>query len=128
MKTLVRVRPVATAADDVASLSRSACCDEHLGADSVSWAFRSSYQLEGKPMVAVFEHIAKQRRRRIHVVQNNVDVSIIENVAKGRAPRRNHVRQAASGRWRNLLKLVPIQIAEQLGPLRPSCAPVSSIN
>src|SRR6267143_1534847 len=128
MNTLIGARTVAPSADDVCPLAHTAYAKENSRANGIPWTLWSSRQLERDPMVAVLHHIAKQRRCGIHVVQNDVQVAIVEEVPKRGPSCRNNVRQAAAGRRGNFLKLGPVQIAEKLRPFGPGCAPVPLVH
>jgi len=79
-------------------------------------------------MIIVLHHVAKQHGRGVYSVQDNIDMAVIEEVSKRRAARRNHHTQtAARCRW-NFFELRCVEIAEQLRPLCPGCAPVTLIH
>ena len=114
MKPLVRARSVAPATDDISALAKTSRGYENFRADGIPRTLWSAYQFEREPMVAVSYHVPEQCGCRIHIVQNDVDVTVVEKVAKRRTPRGNHIGQATSGRRQNFLKLGPIEIAKQL--------------
>src|SRR5260221_14522702 len=79
-------------------------------------------------MIAVLQYVAQQRRNRIHVIEDNIDVAIIEEVSERSASGGHDEGQAASGCRRHLLELSSIQIAEKLRALGPGSAPITLIN
>src|SRR2546430_11632197 len=85
------------------------------------------YQLESDPVIAVANHVAKQRGGRIEVVEDDVDVAVVEEVTESSPARADYGGEAAAGGGRNLLKLCPVEIAEKLWTLRPSGAPVALV-
>jgi hypothetical protein len=61
-------------------------------------------------VIRIFNHIAQEHRRRIHNVENDVDVPVIEQIAEGRAAGRNYICQSTIGRGRNFIKLGSIHV------------------
>src|SRR5919108_4708995 len=112
MKAWVGARSVAAAANDVGTLAKTAGSHKDLRADSIMGTFRSTNQLKGNPMIGVFYHVPKQGRWRIHVVQHNINVAVVEEIPKRRATCWNHVGQSASCCGRNFLKLGAVEIAK----------------
>lgn len=98
MKTLVGAGAVAASADDVSTLADPVGSKEDLGADGVPWTLGSPDQFEREPMVAVLHHVAEQSGSGVHVIQNNVDVTVIEEISEDRTSSRHHDGQAAPGR------------------------------
>ncbi len=78
-------------------------------------------------MVAVADDVAKKCGRRIQVVQNDVNVTIVEQIAEGRAPRAVDCTEAAACGGRHFLKFGAIQVVEELRALGPGDAPVALV-
>ena len=78
-------------------------------------------------MVRVFNHIAKQCGRGVDVVDDDVDVAVIKEIAKSRTSRRNYDRKAAAGSGWNFLKFLAVEISKQEWTLRPGGAPVCTV-
>src|SRR5256712_8247739 len=128
MKTRIRARGVTSSAENVTALPCTTRGQEDLRTDGIPRTLCSANQFESDPVVAVLYDIPEERGRRIHIIQDNVDAAIVEKVPKSRAPCGYYVGQAASRGRRNFLKLGPIEIAEQLWPLGPCCAPVPLVD
>src|SRR5438876_253321 len=123
MNSLIGAGSVTRSADDVNPLAHSAPAKENFCANGVPRTLWSPHQFERDPVVVVLYHIAKQRRSAIHVVQDHVHVAIVEEIPERGASCGGHIGQAAPSRGRNLLKLDPVEIAQQLWPLGPARAP-----
>src|SRR5258706_6096537 len=128
MDTQVRARAVASATHDVSALANSARCQEDRRTDGIARAPGASNQFEGNPVIAVFHHVTQQRRNGIHIIEDNIDVAIIEEVSERSASGGHDEGQAASGCRRHLLELSAIQIAEKLRAVGPGSAPITLIN
>ncbi len=128
MQPRIRTRPVASPADHVGALPNASGSHKNLRADGIPRTFWSANQFKCDPMVPVRYNVSEERRRRVHVVQDNVNVAVVEEIAKRRTARGNDIRQAAPCCGRNFLKLSAIEIAEQLRSLRPGCAPVALVH
>src|SRR2546426_1541104 len=128
MKTQIRARGVTSSAENVTALACTTRGEEDLRTDGIPRTLCSANQFESDPVVAVLYDIPEERWRRIHIIQDNIDAAIVEKVPKSRAPCGYYVGQAASRGRRNFLKLGPIEIAEQLWPLGPGCAPVALVH
>src|SRR5947199_10635006 len=128
MKTQIRARRVTSSAENVTALAYTARGEEDLRTDGIQRTLCSANQFESDPVVAVLYDIPKERGRRIHIVKRHIDAPIVEKVPKRRTSCGYYVSQAASCGRRNFLKLGPIEIAEQLWPLGPCCAPVPLIH
>src|SRR5713101_289676 len=128
MYARIRTRTVASSAQNISALANPAGGQKNGRTDGVAWALGSSNQFQGNPVIAVLHHIAKQGRSRVHIIENDVDAAIIEEVSKRGASGRYHEGQAASRCRRHLLELHAIQISEQLWTLGPSRAPITLVN
>src|SRR5437879_3000144 len=128
MKTQIRARGVTSSAENVTALPCTTRGQEDLRTDGIPRTLCSANQFESDPVVAVLYDIPEERGRRIHIIQDNIDVPIVKKVPKRRTPCGYYVSQAASCGRGNFLKLGPIEIPEQLWPLSPGCAPVALIH
>src|SRR5947208_2962280 len=116
MNTLIGARSITASTDHVRTLTNSFGGKEDCGARGVPRTFRSTYELEGDPMVFVFGDITQQGGDGIHIIQDHVDVTVVEQVAESRAPSGNHVSQSTACCRRHFLKLCSVQIPEHLRP------------
>src|ERR1700680_3346072 len=51
-------------------------------------------------------------------------MAVVEKIAENGTARRDDDCEAAAGSWRDFLEFGTVQISEELGALRPSCAPI----
>ena len=65
----------------------------------------SAYQPHLHPVMMIGVHIPQQHRRAVDGVDHHIDLSVVEEIAKGRSPRRDHVRQSGALHRRNVFKL-----------------------
>ena len=79
-------------------------------------------------MVVVLADITQKGGDGIHVVEDSIDVTVVEQVPESRAPSGNHVSQSTACCRRHFLKFCCIQISEKLWPLRPSRSPVALVH
>src|SRR5207302_1693681 len=89
---------------------------DYPGADGASIAF-ATHQLDLEPMVSPGHIIAKQGRRLVHVHDEDIDVTIIVEIAEGTAPARV-CRHNAGTTFLDQLLESPTKIAEDQ-PGRP---------
>ena len=80
----------AAAAEDVSALRLVGGCQIDRSADSIARAFWSSQQSQLYPVMAVVIDVAQQGRRRIEVIQDNIDLAVVKQIAKSGAPRGNN--------------------------------------
>src|ERR1700674_3701875 len=78
-------------------------------------------------MVGVLDHVSKQGGRRVHVVEDNIDVAVVEKVSESRAASRDDHGEAAAGGGRNFLEFCAVEIAEKLRALGPGGAPLGAV-
>src|SRR5437870_9915852 len=78
----VGTRTVTCAANNVTALPDSVCGEEDLGADGITRTLGAAHQFQRDPVVIVFRDVTQERWRGIHIIEDNVDVTIIEEVAK----------------------------------------------
>src|SRR6266853_1262893 len=128
MDPRIGTRTIASPAQDVTALANSASSQEDHGTDGIARALGPSNQFEGNPVIAILHHVAKQRRSRIHIIKNHVDVTIIEEIPERGAPGRNYEGKAAPRCRRHLLELCTIHMAEKLRTLGPSGSPITLVN
>src|SRR2546429_5581283 len=89
MKALVRARSVAAAADQVSALANTSGRHKDLRANGIPRTLPSANQFESEPMVVVLHDVSEEHRCRIHVVQDNIGVAVVEEI--GRASCRERV-------------------------------------
>src|SRR5271156_1206910 len=77
----------ATAAKDVSALGLVRGCQVDRSADSIARALCSSQQFQLDPVMVVVIDVAQQDGRCIDVVQYNIDLAVVKQIAKGGAPR-----------------------------------------
>jgi hypothetical protein len=75
-------------------------------------------------VVVVGIHIAEEHRRPVDGAYDDIDLAVVEEIAKGRAATRNHIREAGPGHGRNVFEFAIFEIVEQQRPLRIAGAPV----
>src|ERR1019366_1876825 len=124
----IGARTIASSAVHIAALPYATSSDEGLGADPVSRTLRAPHQLECNPVIVVLHHIAKQGGSRVHIVDYDIDVPVIEQVSKSSTAGCNYVSEPASGCWWNLLKHSSIAVTEELRPLCIADAPILLIH
>src|SRR5579863_10409945 len=83
-------RRKATAAEDVSALRLVGGCQIDGGADSVTRTLWSSQQSQFYPVMVVVIDVAQQSGRRIDVIQHNIDLAVVKQIAESGAARRNH--------------------------------------
>src|SRR6516165_6762353 len=83
VQALIRAGRITSTAEYLSTLPNASGRDEYLCANGVVRAVFTSDEGERNPMVEVFHHVAKERRRVVHVVQHDVDATVIEQIAKG---------------------------------------------
>ena len=76
-------------------------------------------------MVVIVVHIAQQDGSMVQAIDYNIDFSVVEQVAKSRAARGNHIGQPGPLDWRNNFEfLAVIEIMEEHRALRERGPPV----
>ena len=87
-----------------------------------------SDQLQCDPVVGVVDDVAKKSRGRVEVVEDDVDVAVVEEVAKSGAARADDGSETAAGGRRDFLKFGAVEIAKKLRTLGPGCAPIALVS
>src|SRR5260370_3575052 len=113
----IRAGGVAAPAEDVSTLADSSDGQEHFGADGIVGALGTADEFQGQPVVGVLDHVPKQGRRRVHIVEDNIDVAVVEEIAESGAASRNDGGEAAAGGGRNFLEFCAVKIAKKLRAL-----------
>src|SRR6266436_3763565 len=112
VQTLIGTRSIASAAEDVPALSCASCRDKYFGSNRITGALGASQQLYRDPVVRILDRVTQQCGRRIDVVQDHVDMTVVEQVAERRASCRYNNCEAASCCRRHFLEFRSIQIAQ----------------
>ena len=123
MDALVGAGTVAAAAENIGTLADSSDGQEHFGADGIAGALGTPDQFQGEPVVGILDHVPKQGRRRVHIIEDNVDVAVVEEIAESSAASRNDGGEAAACGGRNFLEFCAVKIAKKLRALGPGGAP-----
>src|SRR5438034_9993888 len=123
MDALVGAGTVAATAENIRTLADSSDGQEHFGGDGIAGALGTPDQFQGEPVVGVLDHVPKQGRRRVHIVEDNVDVAVVKEIAKSGAASRNDGGEAAACGGRNFLEFCAVKIAKKLRALGPGGAP-----
>src|SRR5439155_7428888 len=118
---------ITSSAEHVGALADACGGYEHFCANRITRTFGTANEFEPDPVIAVLDHVAQQRRRRINIVKNNIDVTVIEEISESCAASRHHVGQSAAGSGRNLLKSA-VLITKKLRSLGPGCSPILLIH
>src|SRR5579859_3140702 len=127
MDALVRAGTVASAAEHIGALADSSGRQEHFCADGIAGALGTADEFQGQPVVGVLDHVPKQGRRGIHIVEDNVDVAVVEEIAESGAASRNDGGESAACRGRNFLEFCAVEIAKKLRALGPRGAPFCAV-
>src|SRR5579859_4366532 len=127
MDALVRAGTVASAAEHMGALADSSGRQEHFCADGIAGALGTADEFQGQPVVGVLDHVPKQGRRRVHIVEDNVDVAVVEEIAESGAASRNNGGEAAACGGRNFLEFCAVKIAKKLRALGPGGAPFCAV-
>ncbi len=127
MNAGVGIGGVAGAAVDVGALADSAGGQEYFCADGVAGTFGAADELQGDPVVVVLYDVAQEGGWRVHVINDDVNVAVVEEIAEGGAAGGNHGGKAAAGGGWDLAKLATVEVAEELGTLRPGGSPVEAV-
>src|SRR5260370_25123131 len=88
-ETLMEARNIAPTAENIRALPRSACCRNPAGPGGVYGALRTANEFQRDPVIVGVDAVPQQRRCGVGIVDNDVDVAIIEQVSKCRAPAGN---------------------------------------
>src|ERR1700676_4938073 len=73
---------VTSAAHYVPTLTNPVRRKIYSGPHSVTRALGASYQPQLNPSMVIRVHVAKQYRHAVHIVDNHVDLTVVEDVAK----------------------------------------------
>src|SRR5262249_49203441 len=84
MHTLIGAGSVAAAGKNIGPLSNGARCHKHFGTNRVSRTLWSADQSKCGPVVVTLHDISHQRRARVHDVNDDVHVPIVEEITDGR--------------------------------------------
>src|SRR5438067_13235720 len=114
MDALVGAGTVAATAENIRTLADSSDGQEHFGADSIAGALGTADQFQGEPVVGVLDHVPKQGRRRVHIIEDNVDVAVVEQIAESSAASRNGGGEAAACGGRNFRAFCAIKVGQKL--------------
>src|SRR6185437_7080410 len=82
LNTQVVGREIAASAEHVAALANAIGVQVDGRADSIARALGSADQLQLNPVVTIRIHVAQQYRHAVHIVEDNVDFAVIEQVAE----------------------------------------------
>src|SRR4051812_20984952 len=93
MDSQIRARTKTSSAKNVSALPHPSCRNKYLRSNRVARASRASHQLQRDPVVVVLDHISEERGMRVHIVDHNIGMTIVEEVAKRRSPGGNHSRE-----------------------------------
>src|SRR5437763_3013524 len=84
MQTQVGVRRVTSAADHVSAMAQPIGRYEHLCTNGVVRALGATHEAEFQPVISVGNHVAQQSGRGIHVVDDDVEMAVIEQITDGK--------------------------------------------
>src|SRR5215475_11708946 len=104
MNARIRTRLISSSTEDIHALTNAARYKKNFCTDGVARTLRAANQLQRKPMVIALENVAKHSWRAIEIVNDNVDLSIIEEIAECCATRSNYVCQPSPDHRRHLFK------------------------
>src|SRR4051812_17233545 len=113
MDSQVRARTKTSSTKNVSALPHPSCRHKYLRSNRVARACRASNQLQRDPVIFVLDHIPEERGMRVHIVDDNIDVTTVEEVAKRRSPGGYHSRQPAPGSGRNFRKFCSVYVPKQ---------------
>src|SRR5262249_3878885 len=119
---------VAAAAEDVGTLAYAGRGEEDFGANGVAGAFRAADEFQREPVITVADDIAEECGGRIDVVEDDVNVAVVEDVAEGGATGGDDVSESRGRGGGDLLEFFAVEIAEKQRALRPSGAPVGFVS
>jgi hypothetical protein len=113
MDSQVRARTKTSSTKDVSALPHPACCNKYLRSNRVARTSRTSNQLQGDPVIVVLDHISEERGMRVHAVEDNVGMAVVEEVAKRHSPGGNHSREPAPGSGWDFGKFCSVCVLKQ---------------
>ena len=120
--TLIGTGGKGAAGDDIGSLPEAVRRDVHGCADTVARTLRTAGELEGDPVIALPGHVAQQCRRGVKIVDDDVDATVVEEIAEGHAAAGRQLGKTGAFDGRNELEL-PFHVVDEEWPLLPGGAP-----
>src|SRR5262245_6597429 len=113
MQALVGAGSVAATAEDIGALAETTRGDEHFCANSVAGTLRPTDQFERHPVNRITDDISEEGGDGVYIVQHNVDVAVVEEIAKRSAPRSENQREPTARCGGNFGEFVAIEIAKK---------------
>src|SRR5208282_1260819 len=115
---------VAAAAKHVSTLTDTVGGEINGRSNGIARTFGAADELEFDPMVAVGVDVAEEHRRSVKRVDDDIDLAVVEEVAKGCAPAGRDDGEAGALDRRNKFELFPPEVAIKQRALGKACAPV----
>ena len=116
-------RKITAAAQHVSALAHVRRIQIYGSADRIARTARASNEFQLYPMMMIGVHVAQQNRHAIHVVDDDADLAIVEDVSEGCAARYADSCKPRPFNRRNQLKLAVLQVVIKQGTLRVTLSP-----